>query len=50
MGIYNIKIEEVLQRVVTIEAGNKEEALRFAREKYEKEEIALNENYFKGDN
>ena len=41
MSIYNIKIEELLQRVVSIEAENKEETLRLVKEKYKDEEIVL---------
>lgn len=41
MIIYNIEIEELLQRVVNIEAENKEEALRLVKEKYNDEDIVL---------
>lgn len=46
--IYKIEIEELLQRVVEIEAENVNEAIRIAKEKYRKEEYILDENDFKG--
>lgn len=46
--IYKIEIEELLQRVVEIEAENVNEAIRIAKEKYRKEEYVLDENDFKG--
>ena len=46
--IYKIEIEELLQRVVEIEAENVNEAVRIAKEKYRKEEYVLDENDFKG--
>ncbi len=45
--IYKIEIEELLQRVVEIEAENVNEAIRIAKEKYRKEEYVLDENDFK---
>ena len=46
--IYKIEIEELLQRVVEIEAENVNEAIRIAKEKYRKEEYVLDENDFNG--
>ncbi len=46
--IYKIEIEELLQRVVEIEAENVNEAISKAKEKYRKEEYVLDENNFKG--
>lgn len=46
--IYKIEIEELLQRVIEIEAENVNEAIRIAKEKYRKEEYVLDENDFKG--
>lgn len=45
--IYKIEIEELLQRVVEIEAENVNEAISKAKEKYRKEEYVLDENDFK---
>ena len=47
MDTYNIEIEEILQRVIKIEAESKEEALIIAKEKYRNEEIILDYNDFK---
>lgn len=46
--IYKIEIEELLQRVVEIEAENVNEAICKAKEKYRNEEYVLDENDFKG--
>ena len=46
--IYKIEIEELLQRVVEIEAENVNEAIRIAKDKYRQEEYVLDENDFKG--
>ena len=46
--IYKIEIEELLQRVVEIEAENVNEAISKAKEKYRNEENVLDENDFKG--
>lgn len=46
--IYKIEIEELLQRVVEIEAENANEAISKAKEKYRNEEYVLDENDFKG--
>lgn len=44
MDTYNIEIEEVLLRVIKIEANSKEKALKLAKEKYQNEEIVLDYN------
>lgn len=41
MKKFNIEIEELLQRVIEIEAENKEMAIRLAEKKYKNEEIVL---------
>lgn len=46
--IYKIEIEELLQRVVEIEAENIEQAIEITKEKYKKEEYVLDENDFEG--
>ena len=46
--IYKIEIEELLQRVVEIEAENVNEAISKPKEKYRNEEYVLDENDFKG--
>jgi hypothetical protein len=45
---YKIEIEELLQRVVEIEAENIEQAIDITKEKYKNEEYVLDENDFKG--
>lgn len=47
MKQYKVEIEEVLQRRITIDAENREEAIRIAKEKYRNEEIILDYNDFK---
>ena len=47
MNSYKVEIEEVLQRRITIDAENKEEAIRLAKEKYRNEEIILDYKDFK---
>lgn len=47
MKQYKVEIEELLQRRITIDAENREEAIRIAKEKYRNEEIILNYNDFK---
>lgn len=41
MNKYNIEVEEILQKVVEIEANSLDEALDIAEEKYRNEEIIL---------
>lgn len=48
MVVFNVEIEEVLQRVVEVEAEDKAQALRLKSERYRQEEIVLNENDYKG--
>ena len=48
MVVFNVEIEEVLQRVVEVEAEDKAQALRLISERYRQEEIGLNENDYKG--
>lgn len=47
MKEFEIEVEEILQRIVKIEAENREEAINRAKEKYIKEEIILDEDDFK---
>ena len=44
---YKVEIEEVLQRIVMINAENREEALKSVKEKYKNEEIVLNTDDYK---
>lgn len=46
--IYNIEIEETLQKVVKIEANSLEEAIQIADEKYSNEEYVLDYQDYKG--
>lgn len=39
--VYEIEIEEILQKVVKVEANSLEEAIDIAREKYSNEEYVL---------
>lgn len=45
---YKVNIEEVLSRVVEIEAGTEEEALEIALDKYRNEEIILSDEDYIG--
>lgn len=47
MKQFEIEIEEILQRIIKVEADSKEEAIRIAKEKYKNEEIILDENDLK---
>lgn len=47
MKQYKVEIEELLQCRITIDAENREEGIRIAKEKYRNEEIILNYNDFK---
>lgn len=47
MKQYKVEIEEVLQCRIIINAENREEAIRIAKEKYRNEEIILDYNDFK---
>ena len=46
--IFEIEIEEILQKVVKVEADSLEEALDIVDEKYSNEEYVLDYNDFKG--
>lgn len=46
--IYNIEIEEILQKVVKIKANSLEEALQIADERYSNEEYILDYQDYKG--
>lgn len=46
--IYNIEIEETLQKVVKIEANSLEEAIQIADERYSNEEYVLDYQDYKG--
>ncbi len=46
--VYQIEIEETLQKVVDIKADSLDEAISIARERYRNEEYILNEDDFKG--
>lgn len=45
--VYEIEIEEVLQKVVKVEANSLEEAIDIAREKYSNEEYVLDYQDYK---
>ncbi len=46
--VYEIEIEEVLQKVVKIEANSLDEAIDIAKEKYSNEEYILDYEDYKG--
>lgn len=46
--IYKIEIEEILQKVVEIEASSLSEAIDIVEEKYKNEEYILDSENFKG--
>lgn len=48
MKIYEIEIEELLQKVVKVEADSLDEAIDKVRDAYRNEEYVLDYNYFKG--
>lgn len=45
--VYEIEIEEILQKVVKIDADSLEDAMDIAREKYSKEEYVLDYQDYK---
>ena len=45
--VYEIEIEEILQKVVKVEANSLEEAIDIAREKYSNEEYVLDYQDYK---
>lgn len=47
---YEIEIEEILQKVVKIEANSLNEAISIAEDRYSNQEYELNENDLKGTN
>lgn len=48
MKIYNIEIEELLQKVVKVKANSLNEAIDKVEERYKKEQYVLDYNDFKG--
>lgn len=48
MKIYNIEIEELLQRVVRVKANSLDEAIDKVEEEYRNEKYVLDYNDFKG--
>lgn len=46
--VYQIEIEETLQKVVEIKADSLEDAISIARDRYKNEEYVLNEDNFMG--
>ena len=48
MKIYEIEIEELLQKVVKVESDSLDEAIDKVRDAYRNEEYVLDYNYFKG--
>lgn len=48
MKVYQIEIEETLQKVVKIKADSLDDAISIAEERYRNEEYILNEDNFMG--
>jgi hypothetical protein len=48
MKEYEIRIEEILQRTINVEAENKEEAIEKVKEMYRNEEVVLTADDFAG--
>lgn len=48
MKIYNIEIEELLQKVVRVKANSLNEAIDKVEERYKNEQYVLDYNDFKG--
>ena len=48
MRAFNVEIEEVLQRIVKVEARDENEILKLVSKKYSQENIVLDENNYKG--
>ncbi len=46
--VYQIEIEETLQKVVKIKANSLEDAISIAQERYKNEQYILNEDNFMG--
>lgn len=48
MRALNVEIEEVLQRIVKVEARDENETLKLVSKQYSQENIVLDENNYKG--
>ncbi|MEI4781573.1 MULTISPECIES: DpnD/PcfM family protein [Streptococcus] len=48
MRAFNVEIEEVLQRIVKVEARDENETLKLVSKQYSQENIVLDENNYKG--
>ena len=48
MRAFNVEIEEVLQRIVKVEAWDENEILKLVSKQYSQENIVLDENNYKG--
>ena len=48
MRAFNVEIEEVLQRIVKVEARDENEILKLVSKQYSQENIVLDENNYKG--
>lgn len=48
MRTFNVEIEEVLQRIVKVEARDENEILKLVSKQYSQENIVLDENNYKG--
>ena len=48
MRAFNVEIEEVLQRIVKVEARDENETLKLVSKQYSQENIVLDENNDKG--
>lgn len=46
--LYEVSVKEILERIVTIEAANEEEAIDIVEEKYKEEVIVLDSNDYIG--
>jgi hypothetical protein len=48
MRAFNVEVEEVLQRIVKVEARDENEILKLVSKQYSQENIVLDENNYKG--
>ena len=48
MRAFNVEIEEVLQRIVKVEARDENEIFKLVSKQYSQENIVLDENNYKG--
>ena len=48
MRAFNVEIEEVLQRIVKVEARDENEILKLVSKQYSQENVVLDENNYKG--